>query len=279
MAQDLRTYLADNDDLVSARAQAGVARPSEHADRAGQQARLVRIDRRPPGMARVRPAVSGPGRAIACAWDISRRGTARIGQTSGDAAKGAQDREHLAPSRTASLKEGGFDLREIPGFQHGERDPGPGIIAMNICREPDDGAVNFSFTRLSPLDARRATYLIGVSRPTCARSSRAWEERGEPMPMACVIGTHPAYEDHGVLQACPIISSNSGNSNSSEICSMKRSNSCLAKPFRSRCRPTPRWLSRGGSCPMNGMKTDPGPPRRCTTSRVSPSSRCSRRPA
>ena len=100
---------------------------------------------------------------------------------------------NTGPVKDRILKEGEFDLREIPGFQHGENDPGPGLIAMNICREPDAGAINFSFTRLAPLDKRRATYLIGSS-PHMRAILAAWEERNEPMPMACVIGTHPAYE-------------------------------------------------------------------------------------
>lgn len=85
------------------------------------------------------------------------------------------------------------DLLALPGFRHGEKDPAPALIAMNICREPGDGAVNFSFTRMTPIGPRRATYLIGSS-PHQRAILRAWEERGEAMPMACIIGTHPAYE-------------------------------------------------------------------------------------
>lgn len=98
-----------------------------------------------------------------------------------------------APHRENVLTGDAVDLMTIPGFQHGELDPGPGIIAMNVCREPDGGAINYSFTRMAPIDARRATYLIGSS-PHQRAILAAWEERGEPMPMACVIGTHPAYE-------------------------------------------------------------------------------------
>ena len=74
-----------------------------------------------------------------------------------------------------------------------DKPPAPALIAMNICREPDAGAVNFSFTRMTPIGRRRATYLIGSS-PRQRAILAAWEERGEAMPMACVIGTHPAYE-------------------------------------------------------------------------------------
>lgn len=98
-----------------------------------------------------------------------------------------------APHRANMLGAGKFDLREIPGFQHGERDPLPALIVMNICRAPDGGPANLSFTRLSPFEATKATMLIGSS-PHQRAILAAWAERGEPMPMACVVGTHPAYE-------------------------------------------------------------------------------------
>lgn len=98
-----------------------------------------------------------------------------------------------APHKEIVLTGDDVDLRAIPGFQHGGRDPGPGLIVMNICREPDDGAVNFSFTRLSPFEARRGTMLIASS-PHQRAIYEMWEARNEPMPMACVVGTHPAYE-------------------------------------------------------------------------------------
>lgn len=91
------------------------------------------------------------------------------------------------------LAGGDIDLRRLPGFQHGARDPGRCLIAMTVCRPPDDGAANFAFTRLYPIDAHRATYLIGSS-PHMRAMLAAWEARGEAMPMALVIGTHPAFE-------------------------------------------------------------------------------------
>ena len=65
----------------------------------------------------------------------------------------------------------------LPGFQHGARDPGRGIIAMKICGGPNGGNVNFSLARLAPSDARRAAYLIG-SLPHMRAILHQWEERG-----------------------------------------------------------------------------------------------------
>lgn len=98
-----------------------------------------------------------------------------------------------APHKERVLREDEIDLMSIPGFQHGGRDPGAGLIVMNICCEPDGGAVNFSFTRLAPFEARRGTMLIASS-PHQRAILEKWEARDEPMPMACVVGTHPAYE-------------------------------------------------------------------------------------
>jgi UbiD family decarboxylase len=100
---------------------------------------------------------------------------------------------NTGPVKDRILKGDAVDLASLPGFQHGVRDSGRALIAMNVCRGPDGGNVNFSFTRLTPLDARRATYLIGSS-PHMREILHQWAERGERMPMACVIGTHPAYE-------------------------------------------------------------------------------------
>ena len=98
-----------------------------------------------------------------------------------------------APHNAQILRANEIDLNAIPCFRHGERDPAPGLIVMNICRGPNGGEANFSFTRLTPFGAREATMLIGSS-PHQRSIFAQWEARGEAMPMACVIGTHPAYE-------------------------------------------------------------------------------------
>ena len=98
------------------------------------------------------------------------------------------------PAHFGAVREAGaFDLRDLPIFRHGARDPLPALIVMNVCRAPDGGPANFSFTRMTPFEAGRATMLIGSS-PHQRAILAQWEARGEPMPMACVIGTHPAYE-------------------------------------------------------------------------------------
>jgi len=98
-----------------------------------------------------------------------------------------------APHKEKILLGNKIDLTTIPGFKHGKRDPLTALIVMNICRAPEGGPANLSFTRLSPFDRCHATMLIGSS-PHQRLILEKWEALGEPMPMACVVGTHPAYE-------------------------------------------------------------------------------------
>ncbi len=192
MAQDLRTYLADNEDLVL-RVAKPVA-PEFLSTLIVQANRPVLFEQ-----------IEGyPDWRLCDLLFRDRLAQSRVlGTTPKDvlttlAAKLSNPPVppkvvNTGPVKDRILKDDQVDLGRLPGFQHGARDPGRSIIAMNICRGPDGGNVNFSFTRLAPIDARRATYLIGSS-PHMRAILQQWEERGERMPMACVIGTHPAYE-------------------------------------------------------------------------------------
>ena len=192
MPKDLRTFIAANEDLILK-----VPKPvplGNLSDLIVQAGRPVVFDN-----------IEGfPGWRVADLFFRDRVAQAAVLQTTPDKVTevlgerlAMPPREPLmvndAPHKERILKGDDVDLRKIPGFQHGGRDPGPGIIVMNICREPDNGAVNFSFTRLAPFEARRGTMLIASS-PHQRAIYEAWEARGEPMPMACVVGTHPAYE-------------------------------------------------------------------------------------
>ena len=97
------------------------------------------------------------------------------------------------PVKEIILNRGELDLTALPGFRHGSEDPRPWIIAMIVCESRVSGHVNFAFTRMSAISPNQATYLIGSS-PHMRSVLQEWEEAEEPMPLACVIGTHPAYE-------------------------------------------------------------------------------------
>lgn len=97
------------------------------------------------------------------------------------------------PVKDRTLKGGDIDLAKLPGFQHGALDRGRTIIAMVVCRDPDDGKVNLSFTRIGLLSATRGTYLIGSS-PHMRSILEKYERAKERMPIAFVVGGHPGYE-------------------------------------------------------------------------------------
>jgi 2,5-furandicarboxylate decarboxylase 1 len=192
MAQDLRSFLAGIGDLLLR-----VPRPVaiDHV------CALIAEARRPV----LFEAVDGfPGWSLCDLLFRDRAVQARVLGTTPDKVLSVLSDRLALPPRPPRLVDGesasdevatgaGIDLRRLPGFQHGARDPGRCLIAMTVCRPPDGGAVNFAFSRLYPIDATRATYLIGSS-PHMRAILAAWEARGEAMPMALVIGTHPAYE-------------------------------------------------------------------------------------
>ena len=192
MPKDLRGFVEANTDLILLVPRT-VAR--EHLSALTVQAgRPVMFD-----------AVEGfPGWRVLDLLFVDRRAQARVLDTTTDNVLAclatALDKPPVptrlvdaAPHRQNILAGEKADLLALPGFRHGEKDSAPALIAMNICREPDAGAVNFSFTRMTPIGPRRATYLIGSS-PHQRAILAAWEDRDEAMPMACTIGTHPAYE-------------------------------------------------------------------------------------
>ncbi|MGE0627236.1 MAG: UbiD family decarboxylase domain-containing protein [Hyphomicrobiaceae bacterium] len=98
-----------------------------------------------------------------------------------------------SPVKENILAGSALNLTSIPGFQHGAEDMGRVIVAMTICRDPDTGRQNLSWTRMTPLSERRATYFIGSS-PHMRSILEKYEKRQERMPLVFVVGTHPAYE-------------------------------------------------------------------------------------
>jgi 2,5-furandicarboxylate decarboxylase 1 len=85
------------------------------------------------------------------------------------------------------------DLLRLPIAIHTEGDPGPYIGGgMAVTRDPDTGIQNVAFIRVQCLNGRRAPFSMAPRHNY--EHYRKYEARGEPMPMAMVIGHHPAYE-------------------------------------------------------------------------------------
>ncbi|MDE0333583.1 MAG: UbiD family decarboxylase, partial [Defluviicoccus sp.] len=96
-----------------------------------------------------------------------------------------------APVKEVVKLGGEVDLTALPAVWHSERDPGPYIASgMAIIKDPETGIRNMSIHRMQILGPDTTGFLI------CPRHAlriyRMYQERDEPMPVAMVIGAHPA---------------------------------------------------------------------------------------
>ena len=96
-----------------------------------------------------------------------------------------------APVKEVVLTGADADLTKIPALWHAERDPGPYIASgMAIIKDPDTGIRNMSIHRQQIMGPDSTGFLI------CPRHAlriyQKYQERKEPMPVAMVIGAHPA---------------------------------------------------------------------------------------
>ncbi len=82
------------------------------------------------------------------------------------------------------------DLEALPAHVAGALDAGPFIASgLAITRDPDTGARNMSFHRLQ-LKGKNKTGALILPRHTF-RNFAKYEARGEPMPIAIMVGHHP----------------------------------------------------------------------------------------
>ncbi|MEC9207566.1 MAG: UbiD family decarboxylase, partial [Pseudomonadota bacterium] len=100
------------------------------------------------------------------------------------------DPEH-APVKEIILKDDDVDLTKVPAAWTSELDPGPFIASgMAIIKDPDTGIRNMSIHRQQVMGKNRTGYLI------CPRQAlriyQKYQERNKPMPVAMVVGAHPA---------------------------------------------------------------------------------------
>ena len=96
-----------------------------------------------------------------------------------------------APVKEVILKGDAANLTKLPAMWTSEQDPGPYIAAgMAIIKDPDTGIRNMSYHRQQIMGPRRSGFLI------CPRHAlqtyKKYQDRREPMPVAIVVGAHPA---------------------------------------------------------------------------------------
>lgn len=96
-----------------------------------------------------------------------------------------------APVKEVILLGDDADLTKVPALWHAERDPAPYIASgMAIIKDPETGIRNMSIHRQQIMGPRQTGFLI------CPRHAlriyQKYQERKEPMPVAMVVGAHPA---------------------------------------------------------------------------------------
>src|SRR3990172_12292068 len=96
-----------------------------------------------------------------------------------------------APCKERVLSEAETDLRIFPVVTQHELDMGPYMTMGAVGADPDTGNHNLSWHRLMIKDDKRAGMYI-VRRHLWSYFQKA-ESRGEPSPVAYILGHHPAF--------------------------------------------------------------------------------------
>ena len=96
-----------------------------------------------------------------------------------------------APVKEISYHDEEVDLTKVPAAWTSELDPGPFIASgMAIIKDPDTGIRNMSIHRQQIMGKNRTGFLI------CPRQAiriyQKYQQRNIPMPVAMVVGAHPA---------------------------------------------------------------------------------------
>ena len=96
------------------------------------------------------------------------------------------------PVKEVKLGAGKFDLTQLPVHVAGQRDGGPVIgSGLLVSKDPETGARNVSFHRLQIKGPDKSGVLL-YPRHTW-KNYLKYQARNQPMPVAIVIGHHPAF--------------------------------------------------------------------------------------
>ena len=98
-----------------------------------------------------------------------------------------------APAKEVVWEGDDANLSRLPVAQHSELDGGRYIgSALGIVVDPDTGLHNTTWPRTQLKDGKNCPFLIFS--PHVGRIAGKYAQRGEAMPMALSIGSHPAWE-------------------------------------------------------------------------------------
>lgn len=96
------------------------------------------------------------------------------------------------PVKEVKLKQGEFDLTQLPVHIAGQRDGGPVIgSGLVVTKDPDTGQRNLSFHRLQIKGPGKSGILLYPRHSW--KNYMKYQARNEPMPVAIFIGHHPLY--------------------------------------------------------------------------------------
>jgi 2,5-furandicarboxylate decarboxylase 1 len=96
-----------------------------------------------------------------------------------------------APVKQNVLTGADADLTKIPAMWTSEEDPGPYIASgMVVIRDPETGSNNLSYHRQQVMGPDRTGFLICPRH--ALRSYQKYQEQKKAMPVAVVVGAHPA---------------------------------------------------------------------------------------
>ncbi len=113
-----------------------------------------------------------------------------------DRGKGESKTANDGPVKEVIVTGEDVDLLSLPVCYGSEGDGGRYIGgAMCVTKDPDTGIQNQAYYRTQIKGRNRAT--MGIGRREGWRTYLEYEAQGEPMPMALVLGHHPAYEIAG----------------------------------------------------------------------------------
>jgi 2,5-furandicarboxylate decarboxylase 1 len=96
------------------------------------------------------------------------------------------------PVKEVKLKQGEFDLTQLPVHVAGQRDGGPVIgSGLVVTKDPDTGQRNLSFHRLQIKGPGKSGILLYPRHSW--KNYMKYQARNEAMPVAIFIGHHPLY--------------------------------------------------------------------------------------
>jgi UbiD family decarboxylase len=83
------------------------------------------------------------------------------------------------------------DMWRFPVVKHFEMDLSPVLTMANIMHLPGEQNYNVTFVKTFPETGRQGG--VTIHGKDMGRMTRAWADRGEPIPTVCVLGHHPAF--------------------------------------------------------------------------------------